>query len=452
MRPLGGIKVVSLDQATAALLVARARVGVLSRALKRILAVLVVLAGAGAGAAFADGKIYTADVVPEIPDQRALILFDGAQQAMLLQSRFAAPEGGQVTGAVGWVVPVPAEPMLGSMSARDADRVFRQLARRTGPDEISIVPAVALLAVVTWIYLLVAGIGGDERRRTLRAAAIIGLIGCLLAAISLGTSRQGVEVVKELRVGAYDAKVLRAGSSADLIGWLKHNGFAFTEADGAALDGYIKRGWLFVTARLAPDANESFGRGGMSPPLLVRFGAKSLVYPLALTASAGRATEVALYVYAPYQADSGNRLSLRFAGQEGPELHWFREYVTPVGFFDAIRFSSAPFLTKLKGKLEPSQMREDLTLAAASEHKSYRETAMTPLSIVYGGGSLAVALIALLMRLSGRWYFRTINPIYHLLLSLFMTPLAGILILIIQGVQDWRTKRGSAPGAEQVVR
>lgn len=424
--------------------------GLLAMVLRRIIVVLVVLAGMGAGAAFADGKIYASDVWPELPDQRALIIFDGARQVMLLQSRFAAPEGKQVAGAVGWVVPVPTEPMLGSMSARDADRLFRQAARRTGPDEFSILLPVALLALVTLIYLLVAGIGGDERRKALAAAAVIGLFGCLLSAVSLDASYQGVEVVKELRVGAYDAKVLRAASSADLVGWLKRNGFAFTAEDSAALDGYIKRNWLFVTARITPDANESFGRGGMSPPLLIRFDAKGIVYPLALTATAGRSTEVALYVYAPYRADAGDRLTLRFAGPESPDLNSLREYVTPGGFFDSIRFSGPPFLTKLKGKLKSPQMREDLTLTAAPETKGYRETALTPLSLVFGGGSLGVALLALLMRLSSPRYFRTVNPFYHLLLSLFLTPLAGILFLAVHGLKDWREWRGSALRAREV--
>jgi len=443
MRPLDGITVVSLEQAVAAPVTASHHACFLARTLRRILVVFAVLAGTGAGNALADGKLYAADVWPEIPDQRALILFDGARQAMVLQSRFAVPEGKQFAGAVGWVVPVPTEPMLGSMSAMYADRLFRQAARRTGPDEYSILPLVALLAVVTLIYLLVVGIGGDEHRRGLRAAAIICLIGSLLASVSLG-SFQAVEVVKEMRVGAYDAKVLRAGSSADLIGWFKHNGFAFTEADSAALDGYIKRSWLFVTARFAPDTNESFGLGGMSPPLLVRFDAKSIVYPLVLTATAGRATEVALYVYAPYRADAGDRLSLRFAGHGSPELNWFREYVTPVGFFDAIGFSSPPFLTKLKGKLKPVQMREDLTLAAAPDNKSYRETSLTPMSMIYGGYSLGVGILALLMRISRRPYFRAIKPLYHLLISLFLTPLAGILFLVVHAVRDWRQWRGSA--------
>lgn len=448
MRPLDGITVVSLEQAVAAPFATRHLAGLGARMLKRILVIICVLTGVGGGAALADGKIYASDVWPEISDQRALILFDGARQVMLLQSRFAAPEGKQVAGAVGWVVPVPTEPMLGSMSALHADRLFRQAARRTGPNEISILPLVALLAVVTLVYLLVAGIRSNERMKSLRDAAIIGLIGCLLAAVSLG-SYHAIEVVKELRVGAYDAKVLRAGSSADLIGWLKQNGFAFTEADSAALDGYIKRGWLFITARIAPDANESFGRGGMSPPLLLRFDAKSVVYPLALTATAGRATEVSLYVYAPSQVHAGDRLPVRFAGHGNPDLNSLREYVTPVNFFDAIQFSRPPFLTKLKGKLEPAGMGEDLALAALPENRNFRETSLTPLSIVYGGGSLAVALLALLMRVSSRQIFGAVNPIYHLLLSLFLTPLAGMLILIVHGVQEWREKRGSALRTEQ---
>ncbi len=362
---------------------------------------------------------------------------------MLLQSRFAAPEGRQFAGAVGWVVPVPAEPVLGSMSASDADRLFRQAARRTGPNEISVIPLVALLAVVTLIYLRVAGIGGDKRRQTLQTAAIFGLIGCVLAAISV-PSFGGVEVVQALRVGAYDAKVVRAAASADLIGWFRRNGFAFSDADSATLDGYIKRKWLFVTARIAPEASDSFGSGGMSPPLLVRFAAESIVYPLALTASAERATEVALYVYAPYRADAGDRLALRFAGQESPGLNSLQRYVTPAGMFDSIQFSSPPFLTKFKGRLEPGQMREDLTLAAAAENTSYRETSLAPMSIVYGVLSMGVALLALLIRLSSRRYFRAINPIYHLLTSLFLTPFFGIFLLLAHAASDWRQWRKTA--------
>ncbi len=416
---------------------------------------LVIAALAFSPQAAADGKIYASDLVPEIPDQRALIAHDGRQQILLLQSRFAAPEGRRV-GAVGWVVPAPSVPELATMPAGGADRVFRRLARSTAPEELSLLPLVALLALSTLAFALVMRLLGrreatrqrrwahawldNVRFATLRQAAIVGLIGCLLAAVAL-PSYQGVEILKQLQVGPYAANVVRARSPAELVAWLKQEGFAYGEADAAALAGYIGRGWVFVTARIAPDKDADFGRGGMSPPLLLRFASPQPVYPLALTATAGRATEVSLYVFAPAQADAGGRLPLVYAGPQALGSFLPVDAVTQPNFFRGFGVESAGHLSKFKGRLEPAQMREDLVLRPASAPADFRESAIGPLSKAYGGASLAVAALAAAAWLSRRASFRRLNPVYYLLISLFLTPIAGLAFLLAHAIQDLRAAR-----------
>jgi hypothetical protein len=55
------------------------------------------------------------DVPPKLPYQRALNVFDGTNETLLVQSAFEQRTG--MPSTVGWIVPVPNVPELAGMSA-----------------------------------------------------------------------------------------------------------------------------------------------------------------------------------------------------------------------------------------------------------------------------------------------------------------------------------------------
>lgn len=81
-----------------------------------------------ASLAVADGKFYArGEPPPGIPYQRALVVFDGERQVLLVQSQ--RPAG--ASGSLGWIVPVPALPDIGTLESDAADLAFKKLRTET---------------------------------------------------------------------------------------------------------------------------------------------------------------------------------------------------------------------------------------------------------------------------------------------------------------------------------
>jgi hypothetical protein len=95
--------------------------------------------GLTANPASADGKYYSvADrAPPHLPYQRALIAFDGEREILVVQSKFQGA-GDDPLDDIGWVVPVPALPQVGTLSPAGADRLFRELNRNTQIEKIRV--------------------------------------------------------------------------------------------------------------------------------------------------------------------------------------------------------------------------------------------------------------------------------------------------------------------------
>jgi hypothetical protein len=247
----------------------------------------------------------------------------------------------------------------------------------------------------------------------------------------LGSSSSGgVEVVKEDVVGIYDVKVIKAQESADIIAWLNEHGYKFDETDKNAFDDYIKRGWCFVTARI--DMKKSEGTAladnqGLVNPLVAVFESKEVVYPLALTGTAGKETEVLLYVFGRHKmVDPTGRFALRYATFGNLKMPYgyihhpviypgwlfvgtgINDYLhfpatvhypwyllqhpeKPKSLYDCLDFDRPEvrdkldfgpdpwpycfqdYLVKLKGRLKPEDMKEDLILHPAPDNNLYRE-------------------------------------------------------------------------------
>jgi hypothetical protein len=355
----------------------------------------------------ADGKIYWRDIVPpHIPYQRAILWFDNATETLLLQSRYDLPDGSP-GHTIGWVVPVPAVPELASMPADEAQAAFTYLAMTTGPrvtrikDVLGAGLAVLLLllpvivvflVLVTLLSYLVSLPSWFRRllrlppsphmspRRDLmeyvRILSVVWVVLLIPAFLLMPTFGSSLNILREQHVGVYDVRVVASTDASELVSWLNENEFQFTDADEAVFDDYISAGWSFVVANVSSSADtteEDVISMGLVAPLILRFPSAVPVYPLALTATAGRNTEVLLYVVSDHKATSDDRLTLEYAYNREDRLHvmGYLAGVEPEGFFD--RESTLSYLTKFNGVLTPFRMQQDLVLARAANDHSYRE-------------------------------------------------------------------------------
>jgi hypothetical protein len=360
---------------------------------------------AAVGPALADGKFYgpraTEELPPEIPYQRALLMYSGGEETLILQSQYKLP--GHLTGEFGWVVPVPSVPELASMEAWYASQFFEALDMASMPDVFFVreqlpgilallsIGAVLALPLVFFLAILLPRIRG--RRPHWRFLLVWALLACLGLVYSfftitrnrtLGTGEGlGVEVITAEQVGIYDVQVIRSRDATELIDWLSAHQFDFGEEDTAVFEDYLQRGWCFVVATVdaaAGEAGQSAAYEGLVAPLILRFQAEAPVYPLALTATAGHETQVLLYLLGEQKWQDDGRLDLYFAGSPRlvvfdwiEQLHAQRgiEAVDPVGFF-ADANTALPYLCRFKGTLSAREMREDLTFVPAEDNQPYR--------------------------------------------------------------------------------
>ena len=415
----------------------------------------------------ADGKffyIFPDEIPPAVPYQRAMLCFDGKAELLLLQSKYELKSAAS-TNAIGWVVPVPAVPELGTMKADAANALFREFSRKSRPDIFQITEMVFWFALIVFPCSLISlAVGWDllrsrfpditnhRRRRNMDGALVIAVmcvllltvilvrdqfiqilcIICFIAALTcpfalisfliswvivrrelygaisaairrwmdisagmamvtlvllmffiLGTNYKtamaftvdGVELVKEEQVGAYDVQVVKSTDSRKLTDWLNSNQFHFTATDTKTFDGYIKQGWCFVVAKLHPermDKQNARHSEGLVEPLILKFAAQQAVYPLALTATTGQKTEVLLYVLAARKMECDGRLKMEFAGRlEDPPFYFDKQTETPPLLLSVNKPNL--FLTKFTGRLTAQAMAEDLMLHFASNDRPYRK-------------------------------------------------------------------------------
>jgi len=406
----------------------------------------------GAQAANADGRIYASSYAPEIADQRALIAFDGARQVMLIENRLSLLEGRPIS-SLGWVVPVPTVPEIAVINDRTSVRRFYQRQRfQSDPIPLPVVPFVLVLVPIAFLYASRLRKQEHPDSPTLRGATWIGIVGCVLASVSLSAPPpsgpdSGVEVVKALRSGPLDAKVVRASSGAELVDWLKLNGFQYGNADVAAIDDYLRRKWLFVVWKLVPQPGSAFEGSSASPPLVLSFPTPEPVYPLALTAAGGNRLDLVLYVYASTRMEPSVAMHTAFAGSANLSTSMFFEEQdkAAVAQFDALR-PLPGYLTKLVKRLSADEMRRDIQFVQAAGKGDFRGWTVGPMFTLWVGGAFIIALAAGLLQRAGNKRWRLSAPAWFAI-SMFLSPLAILLLLAraIRQYLDYRKRRFTGP-------
>ena len=346
-----------------------------------------------ADAAMADGKFYVLDETPVgVPYQRALIIHDGATETLLLQSVYLISDQTPAT-EIAWVVPVPAIPELGSTSHDDAWDVFIPLSALT-------VPRVTRVGTVLWIVLpwavaltisvcLISWLIGRPKRWPTRrwhldprlsialiVFSLAFLVVCLLPARRDFGIKDLVNVIEYAQVGVYDVHVLRSTDATALLDWLRNGGFHFNDADKAVLDDYIERGWYFVASKVRVDEDhheEALVADGLVAPLMLKFNTPQPVYPLALTATVGRPTELLLYVISRSKVTCDDRLNTAHAGPTySGLLDPLIDYAEPPHLVSASMVDFR-YVTKFKGTLNSDEMKKDLVFSPAPDDEPVRE-------------------------------------------------------------------------------
>jgi hypothetical protein len=346
--------------------------------------------------ALADGKFYWPEPVPpEIPYQRALMLVDGEQQTLILQSKYRVASSA-AADSFGWVVPLPSVPELASMDADTAQGLFRYLARHSEPEVTRVsgilLPAIIIVPLLGSFLTALACLHSfryprmrwvRRHRRWLIIGAFLALAPSVYALFVVifrtGTSAQpatSVEVIKAEQVGIYDVQVIKADQATQLIQWLNQNQFQFDDTDIQVFEEYLRRGWCFVVARIDPSSeadDQAVVSEGLVAPLIMRFQAEAPVYPLALTATSGHNTQILLYVLSDRKWQSDSRLALHYASG-GVYLgnYVLKAGVEPEEFLYDLEMDLG-YLCKFKSTLTPEQMREDLVLASAKDTEPYRK-------------------------------------------------------------------------------
>lgn len=96
-------------------------------------AVLIFIIGGLGEHALGDGKFFVEKVPPNIPYQRAFILFHEGSETLVLQSKYEFLQSGAID-TLGWVVPVPAVPEIAIVDADVAAICFWKASAHTQPD------------------------------------------------------------------------------------------------------------------------------------------------------------------------------------------------------------------------------------------------------------------------------------------------------------------------------
>lgn len=353
--------------------------------------------GCFCGKVFGDGKFYITERVPaDIPYQRAFIFFRENSEILILQSKYELSQSAAVD-SLGWVVPVPSVPDIASVDADIAEKFFHFTSWSAQPKFhhvsvwflliffLTFLGSIAFLLVYIVKYLFFKKWGRSDTRWNHRfyTTLIIACISFILVtlctpplAFRMATD---IEVVKDKQVGIYDVKVIRSENAESILEWLKENGFMFNENDIQLFADYISRKWCFVVAKVQPEqATEEIKitYSGMVAPLILKFATEKAIYPLALTSTIGKETEILLYTFNDYKLDCNKRLELRFADKGHPDnlipiLLMNAEQET-IDFFGDLPQSM--ILCKFKSKLTPEQMKTDIVFEFATDNKPYRET------------------------------------------------------------------------------
>jgi hypothetical protein len=358
-------------------------------------ALFILVIGGFGGHALGDGKFFVEKVPPDIPYQRAFILFHEGTEILVLQSKYELSQS-QAIDSLGWVVPVPSVPEIASADADFAWISFFKASVNTQP-KITMISGfifpttvifffgcIGFLVVLIAEYLIIGKVRLSKvawQRRFWKSVLVTFAAFFLMASTAPHLSAGfdvGVEIVKAERAGIYDVEVIRSQGTEAIIGWLTENGFGFNDKDTQIFKDYIDRGWYFVVAKVEPASEVEEHKivlEGMVAPLILKFQTEKAVYPLALTSTVGTETEILLYTFSENKLSCDERLTLRYASKKRATYFMvdLLSSAEPKTNDLAAGIPEYMYLCKFKKKLKPEEMKTDLEFKFAQDNEPYRE-------------------------------------------------------------------------------
>ncbi|WP_418961351.1 DUF2330 domain-containing protein [Streptomyces tritici] len=201
------------------------------------------------------------------------------------------------------------------------------------------------------------------------------------AAPAPGADGGGVGVVGQERLGPFDVARLTATDPAALSGWLKKNGFEFSEGLKDALRPYVDLKWEYVAVKLAPEEQGQKLQGELDP-LKIRFASHELVYPMRLSKLAKTPQSLRLFVLADHRMEPQSDL-----GGGKPEVAFAGRIDTPEGPVAALTDGQPVYLTEIDQRFpQPEKINSDHVLRVADADTPYREVYYTDRLLTVGDG------------------------------------------------------------------
>ncbi len=355
---------------------------------------LIFVIGGLVGQAQGNGKFFVEKVPPDIPYQRAFILFHEGSETLVLQSKYEFSHSEAIDN-LGWIVPVPSVPEIASVDADVAGICFWKASLHTQPDVKRISGFICPVATIFFLgcigFLLVLFVEYPFLKKTdmsktawwrrLAKGLITTFVAFFLMTSTIPHLGFGfdVEIVKAEKAGIYDVKVIRSQSAEAILGWLRENGYGFSDTDKQVFEEYIGREWYFVVAKVEPEPETEKHKivsEGMVAPLILKFETETAVYPLTLTSTIGAETEILLYTFSENKLSCDERLTLRRARKK-VSTSFMLDLLSRAKpkakdlFADVSKFM---YLCKFKKKLKPEEMKKDLEFEFAPDNEPYKET------------------------------------------------------------------------------
>jgi len=274
------------------------------------------------GSALADGGLFGKDGrdIYE-PEQKAVVFFQGGTEELVLSVHYGA-----AAEEFAWLVPTPEPPQI----AESDIALFRLMSAFTP--------------------------GNEQHGWGMR----------YLDGLKAGMEN-GVDVLEERTVGAYDVSVVRSDDAGALKGWLEERGFDYDDHAEEVLKDYMERGWCFTAMRIDPSMAAGVGYDlleGTIDPLRFTFNTSRPVYPLYISSLNPGMTEVLLYVIGdqPYHHED---MVLEYAERWQPVQVAALEAFSDLA--GKMENAGGCYVTKLRREhYYPDQM-QDLYLTAADQ-------------------------------------------------------------------------------------
>ena len=280
------------------------------------------------------------------------------------------------------VIPTPSIPKLDTVDRR----IFRELNDVTMP-------------VTRW-----RGGGGSSGCNvfTTDDSARINTLGGRSAA-----EEEGVTVISEQNVGAFDTVILTADNPMALTDWLDSHGYHHSIEDNAILQNYIDQKWIFTAMRLSVE----FEGGERRParffdrpvdPILLTYTAERLIYPLRLSSiSAREGADVTVYIltsdkmhFPSARVEYANRIT--DTEHDAIRLN----YPTLNSFIGEMRY-----LTRLRRNFARTEMDIDFELVGHQDNQEFRRVRYMGLTFL--PDLLLLGLVAISYHVSRRiWPLR----------------------------------------------